>query len=78
MGTVKSKAIAIITGRLSRPFQKHLDYIPGKQSSVGDGLLGTARIMMKISTQNFINFKFIFEKLLCNEPQGQGLTLAHG
>jgi hypothetical protein len=41
-------------------------------------ILRTAHILKNILTWQTINFIYIFQKLLCNEPQGQVLTLILG
>jgi hypothetical protein len=64
-------------GSLSRLFQKHLVDIPVEHTSLE--LQKTAILdIADILTYNFINFKCIFQKLFCNDPQGRGLSLDHG
>jgi hypothetical protein len=66
-----------VTGSLSRSLQKRLDdntpawHYKRRHSGNSTFLEGDLNVAL--------NFKLIFHKLLCsrNEPQGQGLTLAH-
>jgi hypothetical protein len=71
------KLIIGATKSFSRLFQKHLDDIPGKHSSLElqkTAILETTHILRNILKYHFINFKYIFQKLIY-ESQVQGSTV---